>query len=195
MVAISVDVADKKSVEQMVEKTLEEFRQIDILVNNAGVREKHYVLDMPEEEWNYVMDTNTKGPFLVSQAVGRHMAERKRGKIINITSIMECLAKPGRAVYCTSKGALAQFTKALSLEWAQYSINVNAVAPALVVTPNNRAHLEADPKRFQAMCEQHPIGRVATPEDIVGAVLFLASSASDYITGQTIFVDGGRKNQ
>lgn len=191
--ALSVEVADKDSVQNMVQEVVDHYGKIDILINNAGTREQHVAREITLDEWNEVLAVNLTGPFLCSQAVAELMIAQGRGKIVNISSIMALLSREGRTAYGTSKGGLSQLTKALAVEWAKYRINVNAVAPALVLTPENEEKLKANPERFNNMVNQHLIGRVATPVDIAGTVIFLASRASDYITGQIIFIDGGRQ--
>lgn len=187
-----VDVTDAASVASLVDQVVARFGTIDILVNNAGTRERHRVEEMEDDEWQEVIACNLTGPFYCARAVGRVMIPRRQGSIINVTSIMEVLAREGRAAYGASKGGLSQFTKALALEWIRYGIRVNAVAPAFVLTPEVRQRYDANPADLEQLVRLHPIGRASTPEDVAGVVLFLASKASDYITGQTIFVDGGR---
>jgi len=186
------DVQKKEDVNDLVKSSIEKFGQIDILVNNAAVRGKHLIVDMPEEEWDFVMNTNVKGPFLLSQVAGKHMIDRGRGRIINISSIREEIARKHRGAYCASKGALSQFTRALAVELAEYGITVNAVAPGTVLTSALKSISEDNPEKFTDKLKNIPLGRAARPEDIAAAVAFLAAPASDYITGQTIFVDGGR---
>jgi NAD(P)-dependent dehydrogenase (short-subunit alcohol dehydrogenase family) len=191
--ALSVDVTDKGSVQELVRQTLDRYGKVDVLINNAGTREQHVAREITPDEWATVLAVNLTGPFLCCQAVSEAMIAQGRGKIVNISSILALLSGEGRVAYGASKAGLSQLTKALAVEWAKYGINVNAVAPALVLTPENEAKLTSDRERFQNMVDKHLVGRVSTPEDIAGTVIFLASRASDYITGQTIFVDGGRQ--
>ena len=191
-ISFPVDVQKKQDVEELVVSSIEKYGRVDILVNNAAIRGEHLIIDMPEEEWDSVMNVNVKGPFLLSQAVGRHMIDQESGKIINISSIREIIARSYRGAYCASKGALSQLTRALAVEFAEYGITVNAVAPGTVLTAALKSKYEESPDKFEKKLDTIPLGRAATSEDIAAAVAFLAGPASDYITGQTIFVDGGR---
>ena len=183
------DVRCKAEVESLVMETTRRFGPIDILVNNAGVYPNTKVVDMPEEEWDTVVDTNLQGPFLVSQAVARQMIARGQGgKIVNITSTAARSARPGASHYAASKAALAMFTQVLALELAEHHINVNAVAPGFIdVGP----HAPITAQYREAILKTVPRGRAGRPEDVAQAVLFLASEDADYITGDTILVDGG----
>jgi NAD(P)-dependent dehydrogenase (short-subunit alcohol dehydrogenase family) len=190
-IPIHVDVSSPESVENMAEQTIKEFDKIDILINNAGVSIGKAVEDTEEEDWNFVMDVNLKGPFVCSKAVGRYMIQQKSGKIINITSVVERLGADFRSAYCASKGGLGQLTKVLAIEWGKHNINVNAVAPGLIRTPTTEAYEKTEPGRYDKILNRLPLRRWGKPEDLIGTVVFLASGASDYVTGQTIFVDAG----
>lgn len=183
------DVRVKSEVEAMVEETKRRFGPVDILVNNAGICPSSLVSEMPVEEWDAVIATNLRGPFLVCQAIALQMIEcGKRGKIVNITSAAYKSARRGAAHYCCSKAALEMFTKVLALELGEYHINVNAVAPGLTdVGP----HLAASQQYKDLIVKSIPWGRMARPDEIARAVLFLASAESEYITGETLLVDGG----
>jgi len=191
VVRIPADVSVKSSVEEMVEKVLECFGKIDILVNNAGAVVRKKAIETTENDWKLMMDVNLKGVFLCCQAVGKVMMKQKKGKIINISSAAVARAVDSRAVYCASKAGVSQLTKALALEWGSYNINVNAIGPGVIRTPINADYLEKNPDKVQAMIQKIPCGRLGRPEDLVGAVIFFAARASDYISGQTIYVDGG----
>lgn len=187
--AYVADVRIKHEIDAMVAETTRCFGPIDILVNNAGICPNSLVSEMSVEEWDAVMATNLKGPFLLCQAVARQMIERgKGGKIINITSGAYKSARRGAAHYCSSKAALEMFTRVLALELAEHHINVNAVAPGLTeVGP----HLNISQQYRDILVTSIPWGRMARPDEIARAVLFLASEESEYITGETLLVDGG----
>ncbi len=186
--AVRADVTKKEDVVDMVGKTLEKFSRIDILVNNAGTNIRKPLLDLSEEEWDTVVDTNLKGVFLVGQQVGKIMAARRKGKIINAASVAGVRGRPGLGAYCASKGGVIQLTKVMALEWADYNVQVNAVAPTYVKTPMTAEYL----RQVEAeVVRRIPAGRLCTEQDLEGLVLLLASEASDFLTGQTFFIDGG----
>lgn len=182
--ALQVKVKDYKSVEEMVEKTLELFRRIDILVNNAGVLKDRLMMLMPEEEWQEVMDVNLKGIFNCSKAVMRPMIAQKSGKIINISSVSAFRGVAGQTNYAASKAGIEGFTRALVQEVSRYGIYVNSVAPGLIET-------EAASNVREEIKNRIPLGRLGKAEEVAKAVAFLASDDSSYIQGQTIVVDGG----
>lgn len=188
--AHACDVCEKVQIEHLVDKVLSEFGRLDILVNNAGVTSNFHVLDLAEEEWTRVINTNLKGPFLFSQAAGRAMARSGGGVIINIGSQLGEVARPNKAHYVSSKGGIRMLTKALALDLAAHGIRVNSVAPGPVET-DLAAPLLRDPVARSAVLDRIPLGRVGQPADIAGAVVFLASEAASFITGTTLFVDGG----
>lgn len=189
--AISVDVVQEKSVADMVKKTVEAFPHIDILVNAHGLAIRKPAETFPIDEWQQVMDVNTRGTWLCCQAVGRVMIKQKSGKIINLSSVRGRYGLPADyAAYCASKGAVDTLTRTLACEWAKYNVLVNAVAPTIVETELTRPAL-ADAAYATRMKSRIPLGRWAMPEDIVGPTVFLASKASDFVTGQIIYVDGG----
>ncbi len=188
--AVRVDVLSQQSVEEMLERALDGMGRIDILVNNAGVNVRKPVVDLAEDEWDTVLNTNLKGYFLVGRAVGRQMISQGGGKVINVASILGAVGLPNQVAYASSKGGVIQMTKVMALEWAPYHINVNAIAPTYFETPLVAA-LRKDPERYRFIVERTPMGRWGQPEELEGIVIFLASRASDFITGQTIFVDGG----
>ena len=188
--ACHLDVADVSSVQEVVGKTVEGLGRLDILVNNAATSVRRPALEMTEADWDGIADTNVKGAFFCAQAAGRVMVEQRHGKIINIVSALAFVASDGLVAYCTSKAALAHMTRALALEWARYNVNVNAIAPTTTRTPMMEQRL-ADPGVHEAYVRNIPMGRVGAPEDLTGALLFLASPASDFVTGHTIVVDGG----
>jgi len=186
----TMDVLRRKSVGQAVDAVVAFFGKIDILVNNAGVNVRKTTLDLSEEEWDRVLDTNLKGYFLVAQAVAPHMIRQKRGKVINVSSIFGAVGMSNQLAYACSKGGIVQMTKVMAIEWAPHNVNVNAIGPTYFETPLV-ATLRHDPERFRFINERTPMGRWGQPEELEGTAIFLASKASDFITGQTIYVDGG----
>ncbi len=189
--SIPVDVTRRGSVEKLVSQTIEEFCQIDILVNCAGIILRKPIEEATDEEWNSILDVNLRGVFLCSQIAGREMIKRKQGKIINISSNISQVLQPGRGIYAVSKAGVSHLTKVMALEWALYHINVNAIAPAPTMTDLNRQYFEEHPEDLKERLRSIPLGRMGDPKDYVGTAILLASRASDFITGQTIFVDGG----
>ena len=188
---VTVNVTDEKSVTEMVKSILKAFPRIDILVNAAGIAIRKPADTFPIDEWQQVMDINTRGTFLCCQAVGRIMIKQKYGKIINLSSVRGRYGLPaGYAAYCSSKGAVDTLTRTLACEWAKYNVLVNAVAPTIVETDLTRSAL-ADPTYANQMKSRIPLGKWALPEDILGATIFFASKASDFITGQILYIDGG----
>jgi len=185
-----VDVTSKASVERAVGEILKRFGKIDILVNNAGVNHRVEVLDYPEEAWDLVINTNLKGYFLVAQAVVPQMIERGYGKVINMSSIFGGVALPTQLAYAASKGGVNQITKVMALEWAKKGVRVNAIAPTYFET-ELVTQIRKDQQRFNFINERTPMGRWGQPEELEGTVIFLATPASDFITGQTIYIDGG----
>ncbi len=197
--AIATDVGVKQQVENMVEQTMHEFGRIDILVNNAGILRATGIMDTSEEVWDEVMDINLKGVFLCTQAVAKYMIKQQDGKIINISSIS------GRGgglddgpSYCTSKAGVIQLTQNAAFELGPYGINVNCIAPGLIITPmvygggRTREEVQA---YLEGRKSAAVLGRLGEPEDIAKVALFLASEDSSFICGQTIPVDGGRTNR
>lgn len=189
--AVTTDVSVGASVAHLVDAVLQRHGRIDILVNSAAVITRKPVEDFTEEEWDRIMNTNLRGAFLCCRDVGRHMIERRKGKIINISSNVSQVVQPLRSVYCVSKAGLSHLTRALGLEWAPYGVNVNAIGPGPTITELNQKFFEENPRDLQARIDSTPMGRMGKPGDHVGAALFLASEASDYMTGQTLIVDGG----
>jgi NAD(P)-dependent dehydrogenase (short-subunit alcohol dehydrogenase family) len=189
--AVTIDVVNEKSVVNMVDSVLKEFGHIDILANSHGLAIRKPANTFPIEEWQQVMDINTRGTFIVCQAVGREMIKQKSGKIINMSSVRGRYGLPSDyAAYCPSKGAVDTLTRTLACEWAKYNVLVNAIAPTIVETDLTRDAL-ANPDYAKMMKSRIPLGKWAMPEDIVGATVFFASKASDFITGQILYIDGG----
>lgn len=189
-IPISADVKNVSSIEELVSKALKNFDSIDILVNNAGVAATTFPEDVTEEEWDHVLDINLKGAFFMSQHVGRQMIKQQRGKIINMGSVYSFIGDGGIVSYCASKGGLNVMTKSLALAWARHNINVNMIAPGYVKTEMNKEMLSQD-KVFNSIVKNIPVRQLGEVDDITGAVVFLASDAANYMTGQTIVIDGG----
>jgi NAD(P)-dependent dehydrogenase (short-subunit alcohol dehydrogenase family) len=187
---VRADVTDRDEGTDMVRRTMEAFGRIDILVNNAGTIFRAAAEEHPEEEWDRVMAVNLKGVFLCCQAVGKVMIAQRRGKIINIGSLLSEIGVPLIPAYSASKGGVRQLTKALAVEWAQYNVHVNAIGPGYFRTELTDA-LQKDEVRAAWILSRTPLGRWGVPEDLKGPVVFLASDASDFITGQMLYVDGG----
>ncbi|MCK4579884.1 MAG: glucose 1-dehydrogenase [Dehalococcoidia bacterium] len=189
--AIPTDVSSTAAVAELVSRTIAELGKIDILVNAAAVIVRKPVEDISEEEWDGLMDINLKGLFFCCQLVGRHMIERRKGKIINISSNISQSIQVLRSIYAVSKAGVSHLTRALALEWAKYNINVNAIGPGPTITPFNRKYFDEHPDDLRQRIDSIPMGRMGDPSDYVGAAVFLASGASDFVTGQTLLVDGG----
>ena len=184
------DLANVDGIAALVGQVKDDFGHIDILVNNAGVQSRHKAVDFPKADWDFVLNVNLNAVFFLCQEVGRLMLAQGKGKIINIASLLSFQGGLTVPAYAASKGAVAQFTKSLSNEWASQGINVNCIAPGYMATEMNTA-LIADATRSRQIMERIPAGRWGKPEDMVGAVVYLASDASDYVNGSTITVDGG----
>ena len=187
---VKADVSKGDEVNNLVEKTLESYKRVDILVNNAGIAKLTRLLELTEAEWDRTMNVNIKGQFLCSKAVIAHMIKQERGKIVNVASLAAHIGAPGLAAYGASKGGVVQLTKALAVELGKYNIMVNAVSPGLTLTDLIKSAVKDRPDFIEGI-DRIPLRRAAEPEDIANAVLFLASSESDYITGQVLIVDGG----
>ena len=190
-VAIPTDVSDESSIAALVSKVINDFGTIDILVNNAGVIVRKPAEDISSEEWDYIMNINLKGVFFCCQLVGREMIRRRKGKIINISSDASQRAMPERSVYAASKAGVSHLTRCLALEWAKYNINVNAIGPGPTITPLNKKYYEEHPEKLEQTIQSLPIGRMGDTSDYVGAAIFLASEASNFVIGQTLLVEGG----
>jgi glucose 1-dehydrogenase len=188
---VRADASQRAQVQTMVDEVTTRLGPIDILVNNAGVQKRVFFLDLSEADWDWMLGVNLKGCFLVGQAVAARMKARGRGTIINVSSEAGGFPAQRMTAYCVSKAGVAMLTKCMALELAQHGIRVNALAPGLTRTDINRKDLE-DETFLKARLARIPLGRVMTPEDLVGAAVFLASADSDMMTGVTLQVDGGR---
>ena len=188
---VKTDVSRRDDVDSMTSEVLSTFGQVDILLNNAGINIVKPFLKLSEQEWDTVLDTNLKGCFHCCQAMGRGMVERKSGSIINMVSVFGRTGFMNLAPYIASKGAMVQLTKALAVEWARHNVRVNAIAPSYIRTEMTRRDIEADEKILQFNLSKIPMRRAGEPDEVAGLVVFLASEASSYITGETVAVDGG----
>jgi NAD(P)-dependent dehydrogenase (short-subunit alcohol dehydrogenase family) len=187
---LECDVRDYDSIQRMVESAYREYGRIDILVNNAGCNVRKRAVEVTWNDWNLILDTNLRGSFFVAQAVARHMIEARSGRIINIGSETCVAGYAGLGPYGASRGGVRQLTMSLAADWGEYGITVNCMAPGWFKTEQT-AVLYEDQGWVSYLSERIPLGRPGYPTDLDGAVVFLASEASRYITGQTLLVDGG----
>ena len=188
--AVVTDLMKSDHIDNLVESTVNKFGGVDILVNNSARSFMVPLMDLREDGWDKVFNVNCKAPFLLSRSVAKLMAEKGGGRIINITTVGAVRGGAGMGVYHTSKAALTMLTKCMAVEWAPLNINVNAVGPGLTRTAFSQP-IWSNPEIEQMVAGRIPKGRIAEPEDVVGTVLFLCSENSSYITGETIYVDGG----
>jgi len=189
-VAVEADIGQPSDHERLIRAALDRFGRLDVLVNNAAVQFREPFLSTGPDAWDHTLAVNLRGPFFLSQRAAEAMAGSGGGKIINLSSVHDTVPLSERSAYAISKAGMAMLTKALALELAPKKINVNAIAPGAILTDMNRTHL-SNPAARERLLERIPWGRLGEAGDIVGAALFLASSDSDYVTGATIYVDGG----
>jgi len=191
-ISIKVDLSQKLEIEKMVSETMRHFGKIDILINNAAVNVFSPAEEFLLEDWNKVLSVNLTGVFLCAQAVGKVMIEQRKGKIINMASVGGMTGTYRKAVaYDSSKAGVINLTRSLAVEWGKYNIHVNAIAPGMIETDLTRKRLE-DKEFCEYFVKRVPLGKIGQPEDLVGPVLFLSSEASNWMTGQTIVLDGGQ---
>ena len=192
VVAFHVDVTDEQSVARLAEGVVSRFGTVDILVNSQGVNLKRPATEFPVTDWDLMFGVNVKGTMLTCREFGKVMIGKEKGKIINLSSVRGVRATlwGGNEAYCATKGAVDMITRTLAAEWAPHNINVNAIAPSLIYTELAARTLQ-DPERLQRYLANVPLKRVGQPKDVVGVCVFLASDASDFITGQILYVDGG----
>jgi NAD(P)-dependent dehydrogenase (short-subunit alcohol dehydrogenase family) len=191
-VAFQVDVTDQQSVARLANRVVTKFGTVDILVNAQGINTKRPAVGFPVADWDQLFDVNVKGTMLTCGEFGKVMVEKKKGKVINVSSVRGVRATlwGGNEGYCATKGAVDMITRSLASEWAPYHINVNAIAPLLIRTELAMPTL-SDPEKLQKYVANVPFKRIGEPKDLVGICIFLASAASDFITGQILYLDGG----
>ncbi|MFX4262231.1 SDR family NAD(P)-dependent oxidoreductase [Pelotomaculum propionicicum] len=189
-IGIATDITKKDQLEALITKTIAQYGRIDILVNNAGTAITKKAEDLTEEDFDRVVNLDQRAVFTMSHAVGKVMIKQGGGKIINIASILGLVGDRQVLPYCVAKGGVIQMTKALALEWAKYNIRVNAICPGYVITPMNEADLKNE-KIYNHIIKSIPMRRLGQVEDISGAAVYLASDASNYMTGQHLVIDGG----
>jgi len=190
-IAIASDVTDESSMANLVDKVVEKYGRIDILVNAMGMNIKHDAFEYPVEDWEKLFKVNVEGTMIACKAVGKVMRDQNGGAIVNLSSVRGIRGfTGGNSGYCATKGAVELITKALALEWAPHGIRVNALGPALVITPGTR-HIAENPELAAKYAAAIPLGRIGMPEDMAGAVIYLVSDAAGFVSGQTIYVDGG----
>ena len=187
---LMLDVKDYESIQSMVQAALAHYGKLDILVNNAGCNVRKAALEVSWEDWNLVLDTNLRGTFFVAQAVAQHMVAQKYGRIINIGSVTSVAGYAGLGPYGASRGGVKQLTMSLADDWGIHGITVNCLAPGWFKTKQNAVMYE-NQEWVDYLCDRIPLKRPGQPQDLEGAVVFLASDASAYVTGQTLLVDGG----
>ncbi len=190
-VALSADVTDRASVVAMADRAGQAFGRIDILLNNAGVTSPKDMFSLTEADWHAVMDTSATGTFLCTQAIAPTMIAARSGRIINMGSILSLRGMARRVAYAAAKGAVANLTRALAFELGPHGITVNALGPTVIETDLNRELIATQPELYRAVLDRTPMGRLGRQDDLAGALLFLASPAAGYITGQVLCVDGG----
>lgn len=183
------DVTDEDSIAAMVQRVIDRFGQIDILVNNAGVEGVGAVIEMTPRYWDQVLSVNLRGPMLCCKHVGPHMISRRRGKVINVASVLASRVARYMGAYAASKAAVVQLTRTLALEWIRHNVQVNALCPGYFLTPMNEEFFAS--KAGRTLITKLPIGRLGETHELEGAAVFLASDATSYITGTTLYVDGG----
>ncbi len=189
-VAIVSDVTDEGSVERLIDTVVKKYGKLDILVNAMGMNIKRDAMEYPMEDWDKIFEVNVKGTMIACKFAARAMKEQG-GAIVNLSSVRGIRGYTGgNTGYCATKGAVELITKALALEWAPHNIRVNALGPALVITPGTK-HIAENPELAKKYAAMIPLGRIGMPEDMIGTVNFLVSEAANFITGQTIYVDGG----
>ena len=193
-IAVAADVTRQDDVERMAAEVEQALGPIDILINSAGVNVRGAAHELAESDWDLVVAVNLKAPFLCSRRFGPRMCERGWGRVINMGSILSVIAMPGRAAYASAKAGVVNLTRVLALEWANSGVTVNAICPGPFATEINRPILN-DPAKYKAFVEKLPVGRWGDLHEIAGPALFLASNAASYITGSTLFVDGGWTTQ
>ncbi len=187
---LTSDVSTKATLQNLLDECVKEFGRVDILVNSAGVTKRTPTLDLPEDEWNWILETNLTGTLRACQVFGKQMIEQKYGRIINIASLSTFVALYEVAAYAASKAAVASLTKSLAIEWSQHGVNVNAIAPGVFKTALNTQLLEST-ERGREFLLRTPMKRFGKVEELAGAAVFLASDAASFVNGEVLVVDGG----
>lgn len=187
---VTSDVSDRESLQRLLDECISAFGKVDILVNSAGRTKRTPTLELDEEEWNGIMETNLTGTLRACQVFGRHMVDSGYGRIVNIASLSTFVALYEVAAYAASKAAVASLTKSLAVEWAKRGVNVNAIAPGVFRTALNQKLLDESP-RGQEFLTRTPMGRFGNVEELAGAAVFLSSEAASFVTGEVLVVDGG----
>lgn len=188
---VPTDVTDPAAVQRLVERTVAELGGLDVVVNNSGAIDSTPLLEQDPSEWDRVLTTNLRGTYLVTRAAGAHLVEQGSGKVINIASNFAFMGVPGHAAYCASKAAVVSFTRTMAVEWARYGVQVNALAPGYVETDLN-ADLRADEEAQARVLRAVPARRMGRPEELGPWSVLLAGAASDFVTGETVVLDGGQ---
>ncbi len=190
VIALPLDLPDLKSIQAMTDAAVAQMGKIDVLINNAGIQIAKPALEVTEEDWDRVLDINLKGAFFVSQSVAKEMIKQKSGRIINMASQNGLIGYFNRAAYCSAKAGMVNLTRVLAIEWAEYGINVNAIGPTFIRTPLGEQTFK-NQAVYDDIVSRIPLHRIGEPEEIIGAVVYLASDAASLVTGHTLMVDGG----
>jgi len=188
---VKADVTSKEDVELLSRKAVEAFGRVDILVNNAGIFMVRPSFELTEDEWDRTIDANLKSVFLCSTIIGKTMADRRAGAIINLSSVAAFTSFPNRLAYCAAKAGVISMTKSLAIEWAQYNVRVNCVAPAYVETERIKAEVKAGTRDISPAIKRTPLKRLGYPNEVASVVAFLASDDASFVTGDTVAADGG----
>lgn len=192
-IVCQTDVTSAESVAELFDTAVSELGRVDVLVNNAGVTAQVNLVELDETEWDRIFDTNVRGMFLCSREAGRRFAAAGSGRAVNVASVFGLLGRPGFSAYCASKGAVVNFTRSVAAEWARFGAQMNAVAPGYFATDIN-AELREDQAAMAKVLRRIPAYRMGTPEELANIVTYLALQAPDFLTGQTIAVDGGESS-
>ena len=192
--AVQMDISSMEEIDKAIEQVLDHFTHIDILVNNVGIAPESPAISVTEQNFDDTLNVNLKGTFFVTQKVAKVMMKQHAGKIINVSSQAGFVALENEAIYCMTKAAINHLTKCLAVEWANHNINVNAIAPTFIYTPGTKEYLSHQ-RNHEKVLSNIPLGRIGEPNDVTGAIVFLASPASSLITGEVMLIDGGWTSQ
>ena len=189
--ALNVDVTNEDSVQSVVDAVVEKYGTVDICINAFGLNRKAPALEFPMDTWDQIFSVNVKGVMIACKIVGKYMNSKKKGSIVNLSSVREVRGYTGgNAAYCSTKGAVGMMTKTLAIEYAPSNVRVNAIGPSLIITQGT-IHIKNNPELAEKYKKEIPLGRLGEPEDLVGGAIYLASDASSFVTGHTLFIDGG----